>query len=152
MLKMYNNTVFNSLSNPSESSLFYKVVYTCIISFHFYEVDSFFLFVLTWEQFFIAFGEKGRKGVMEREKNIDVREKHWLSASHTIPDPGWYAPRLGIEPATFRLQDNAPTNWATLSRANSYKVDSIILTILKNVNSRKIMKPVWLNRASGWFS
>ena len=51
-----------------------------------------------------------------RERNIDVREKHWLIAFS-------YVPQLGIEPIIWVCAligsqwDNAPTNWTTLARA-----------------------------------
>ena len=54
----------------------------------------------------------------ERERNIDLREKHQLDACHTCPDWGSntqsrYVPWLGIEPTNFGVWDNAPTNWTT---------------------------------------
>ena len=59
---------------------------------------------------FIDFRERGREmrdGERERERNnIDVREKHWLVASHMYPDRGSnpqlrYVPWPGIELLTF---------------------------------------------------
>ena len=73
----------------------------------------YFFFILTREHFFIAFREEGR------ERNIDAREKRRLIASHTCLDQGLYTPRLEIEPATFWLWNDAPTNWAIPARANS---------------------------------
>ena len=54
----------------------------------------------------------------QTEKEISVREKYWLVASHTCPDQGLKpqpkcVPWLGIEPTTFWCGDDAPTNWAT---------------------------------------
>ena len=60
----------------------------------------------------------------ERERNISVREKHWLVAIHaqtrchphphqrSNPQPR-YIPWPGIRPTTFLLRDDAPNNWAT---------------------------------------
>ena len=57
-----------------------------------------------------------------RERNTDVREKHLLVASHMCPGQELYVSGLGIKPATqecaqsgiepitFQLRDNAPTN------------------------------------------
>ena len=42
---------------------------------------------------FYLFLEKGEGKKKERERNIDVREKHWSVASHTHPD--W---RLNLQP------------------------------------------------------
>ena len=60
---------------------------------------------------------KGRG--QQREKHIDVREKHQLVAIRMCPD--WelnpqprYMPWAGIEPANlqpFGVWDDAPTNW-----------------------------------------
>ena len=89
--------------------------------------DEFILFgyfilflILTQGHFFITFREKKR--AEGRERNTADREKHWLVASHMCPDRGLnpqprYVPRLGIEPASFQLWDDAPTNWAVLARA-----------------------------------
>ena len=72
---------------------------------------SFFFFNLYLKTcFFIAFfREKGR------ERNIDMRE--------TVHPDGWsnlqlrHVPWPGIEPTTFLLRDDAPTNWAIWARA-----------------------------------
>ena len=45
-----------------------------------------------------------------RKRNMVAREKHWLVASHTHSDQ-----ELNLQ--TPQLQDDAPTNWATLARA-----------------------------------
>ena len=42
----------------------------------------------------------------ERDRNIDVREKHPLVTSHMHPN-------RGSNPQTFRVWDDAPTNRAT---------------------------------------
>ena len=47
-----------------------------------------FSLIFTWGHFFSLLLEREE----EREKNIDVREEHWLGID--------YMPRLGIEPAT----------------------------------------------------
>ena len=54
--------------------------------------------------------------------NIYLREKHWSVVSHMCPDQELNLnPYLSVfresNPQPFGLQDNAPTNWATLSRA-----------------------------------
>ena len=64
------------------------------------------------------FRERGREE--EREG-----EKHRSLASHMRPYWGpnpqrRYVLWLEIKPATFSLQDDAPTNWATLARAEAY--------------------------------
>ena len=55
---------------------------------------------------FIDFRERARKREKEKERNVGVREKHPLAASHMHPDQGsnpqpWYEPWLGIKPAHF---------------------------------------------------
>ena len=64
------------------------------------------------------FRERGREEEREGEKH------RWL-ASHMRPYWGpnpqrRYVLWLEIKPATFSLQDDAPTNWATLARAEAY--------------------------------
>ena len=54
----------------------------------------------------IDFRERGREG--EREKNIGMREKHWLAVSHMHPNqrPNPQprdVPWPGIEPVTFQF-------------------------------------------------
>ena len=84
-------------------------------------VSILFYFFLTWGHFFIPFRLTGR----EREKNIDVREKHQLVVScthlecgdHMCLDQGLnlqprHVPWLGVEPTTSWLQDNT---WSTCS-------------------------------------
>ena len=53
---------------------------------------------------FIDFRKRGSE--REKGRNIDVREKHQLVASHTLPDWGLnpqprHVPQLGIEPVNF---------------------------------------------------
>ena len=65
---------------------------------------------------FILEGGEGRE--KERERNSDVREKHWLAAfcthSNQAPKPPpRHVPWLGIKPVTFRLAGHCPINWAT---------------------------------------
>ena len=79
-----------------------------------------FFFVFTRGHFFIALKKRGRE--RERETSMSERERHWLVASCTHPDWGLYTlgqgikpqpryvPWLRIEPATFWLQDDVPTN------------------------------------------
>ena len=67
--------------------------------------------------------EEGKEeGERKGERYMDVREKHQLIVSYTFSDWGSnpqprHVPWPGIEPSTFQLKDDAPTNWATLSRA-----------------------------------
>ena len=67
------------------------------------------------------FRERGRRE-KERERNIDVREKHWLIASPTHPYWGpnpqpRCVPWQGMEPVTFCFMAWCSTNWDTLVRA-----------------------------------
>ena len=66
------------------------------------------------------FLEKGKE--KERKRNIDMREKHGLVASHTCPNQGpkpqpRHVPWPGIEQVTFCFVRRHPTNWVTLVRA-----------------------------------
>ena len=71
------------------------------------------------DTFFIAFRERGSE--RERERNIDVREKHQLVASICTPtgdrSPNLDMPWPGIELVTFWFAGDAPANWATPARA-----------------------------------
>ena len=76
---------------------------------------------------FIDLKERGRRE-KERERNIDVREKHLLVASCIHPDQGvnlqpnpWprHVSWLAIEPTIFWSAGWYPTNWATPARATS---------------------------------
>ena len=54
----------------------------------------------------------------ERERNINVREKHWLVAFSVCPDWGMnpkprHVPWLEIKPKIFWLAEQHPTNWTT---------------------------------------
>ena len=95
-----------------------------ILTFPLWVSFSFFLFFFLYSflSFFLPsflpfFLEREREG-----ENIDVREKHWLVASHTCPCQG---PNLqsrhvswpGIKPVTFHFVGWCPTNWATPIRA-----------------------------------
>ena len=59
----------------------------------------------------------------EKERNIDVGEKHWSLASHTLPagdlarNPGMYPAWLAIEPETFQFAGWHAIHWATPARA-----------------------------------
>ena len=60
----------------------------------------------------------------EKERNIDVREKHQSVASHIHSNRGpnlqpRRVPWLGTEPATLWSTEQCPTHWATLVRAAS---------------------------------
>ena len=72
---------------------------------------------------------------------MDVIEKHQLVASWMCPDQEWnpslrYVPWLGIKPTTFQLQDDAPTNWATLTTAKLYVLSSLnfLVSLLKSMD------------------
>ena len=63
----------------------------------------------------------------ERNRNIDVREKHQLAASQTCPDrilnpQPRHVPWPGIELATFWFAGQHPTHWATLIRAEDLSI------------------------------
>ena len=78
----------------------------------------FFFFNPHPRMFFITFREREEGW----ERNTHVREKHQLVASRMSPDRASelqprYLPWLGIEPTTFRLWDDAPTNWTTPARS-----------------------------------
>ena len=96
--------------------------------------------------FFIAFLE--REG--RRETNINVREKHQLVASCKHLDQGAnlqhrYVPWLGIEPAPFRLWDDAPPNWDTPARAIFlfFKLLLCFITVLQNTAFFIFSYTVW---------
>ena len=95
-----------------------------VLLIYFFLIWGFFFFFF----FLLLFRETGRD--RRREKNIDVGEKHRLVAFcrhwdwgiiHTQTGgsnpPPRCEPWLGIEPLTFWLWDDLPTNWATLARA-----------------------------------
>ena len=70
------------------------------------------LFILIGECLLIFFWER------ERERNIDVREKHWSVASCMRPNQGSnrnldMCPDRESNPQTFGVQGDAPINWAT---------------------------------------
>ena len=73
--------------------------------------------------------ERGEQMERLKERNINVREKHRLVASHMHPDWGWTR-RLDMcadpesNPRSFSAGDDSPTSWATPARA-----DPSILTI-----------------------
>ena len=81
------------------------------------------------------FRERGREG--ERERNIDVREKHWSIASLKCPDqeqnpqpkymPDWESNLWHLD-----AQDDSPTNQATLARAQPiFKPKNIMSLYIK---------------------
>ena len=69
--------------------------------------------ILIFKKYFIyLFLERGEGREKKRERNINVREKHWLVASQTLlgqgPNPPpRHVPWLRIELATLALQDDA---------------------------------------------
>ena len=67
----------------------------------------------------------------ERERNVHVREKHWLvfSCMHADQGPKQHPKHvawLGMKPATFHFARQCPANWVTLVRAhcNTFNVIS----------------------------
>ena len=73
----------------------------------------------------------------ERERNIDVREKHQLVASHTHPNWGpnlqaRYVPSLGIEPTTFLVYGMMlqPTVFKPLKKQEVVILRTIIFTAI----------------------
>ena len=118
---------FEHLSIPSElrrvtidAGVWPHCVYISLISTSFIMLSFqsnirvlLFFKILTQGHLFIAFREREREE--GRERNIDVREKHQLVASHIYNDQGLnlqprYVPQLGTEPATSWLWEEAPTN------------------------------------------
>ena len=77
-----------------------------------------------------VFSQRGREGKREGEKHRSEKhrsKKHQSIAScvrkHAQPDQGpnhilGMCPDWELNPGPFSLQDNAPTNWATLARAD----------------------------------
>ena len=64
----------------------------------------------------ISFLERGEGRGKEREKKMDVREKHWSAdfCPCRRPNPqSRHVPWPEIEPATFHFAGRCPTNWAT---------------------------------------
>ena len=76
--------------------------------------------VLFFKDFiYLFFRGEGRE--KERERNIDVREKHHLAASHTGPSQVWIPqPRHlpGIKLVTFHFAEQCSANGVTTVRAN----------------------------------
>ena len=81
--------------------------------------------------YFLSFLIDSREGEgrdKERQRNISVREKHDLGASHTsCTRPDWklnLQPRhmtcLGLKPENFLFAGQCPTNWDMLVRAINY--------------------------------
>ena len=83
----------------------------------------------------LFFRERGREGEEEGERNINVREKLAcaLTVNQTL-NPG-VCPDWESNPWPFGLQDNAPTNWATLARAQQKKkkLSFVNMSFLKKV-------------------
>ena len=83
----------------------------CTISFWY--VHTYFLYL---------FFERGKRREKERERSINVREKHWSVASPMCPNWGLNMhPRLRPDRESnwqpFVLWDDAPTDWAAPVRA-----------------------------------
>ena len=72
-----------------------------------------FLLVLEWEE------QRGE----ERERNMEVRGKHWLAASHMRPDQGLnlqtrFVPWPEFEPMTCWCMGHPPDIWPGLFSYN----------------------------------
>ena len=67
------------------------------------------------------FLERGEGREIEREKNIDEREKHqWVASHKPQPSPGpqpRHVRQPEIKPVTFQFTGGRPIHWATLIRA-----------------------------------
>ena len=93
--------------------------WSCLCGCYYWQRPPFF------KRFYYLILERGEGRKIERERNIYMRKKYWLVASHTCLDqtpnlqPG-HVPWLGIEPATFHFAVRCPTNWATLDRARTH--------------------------------
>ena len=79
--------------------------------------------------------ERGKGREKERERNIDVREKHKPVASGTLPNLGpnlqpRHVPWSRIEPATLCFAEWCPTNWATPVRAKPFLIFWNLLILL----------------------
>ena len=86
-----------------------------ILSFRLYNLFLFFNKIL-FKDFIYLFLERGEGRGKEREKNINVREKHRSVVSHTCPDQeSTWRP--------FALPDKCPPNWATAVRARLYNLN-----------------------------
>ena len=113
------------------------------LSFIFLATKSFFFLIFTWEYIcsLILEREEGR----ERERDIDVREKHWLVTSRTRPSQGLnlqprYGSCLGIQPAAFLCTDWHSSRLSHLARAGyqflvtsySFRFYSLILLFMSS--------------------
>ena len=116
--QMTSNLLFQNSPFPdsSQPTLFMDglTLFSCYITF------VWFCFKFTWR--ITSFSEKGEGREKERERNINVREIHWLVASHMHPDQGpnlkpRHVPWLKIEPITLHFAECCPTRWATPVRA-----------------------------------
>ena len=91
----------------------------------FFFQDFFLKLTLQWkiflEKILFIFRDRKREGEREKERIINMWEKHRWVASHMPPNRTWpaltHVPWLGIEPATFHFAGWYPTNWAMPARA-----------------------------------
>ena len=120
-----------------------------------------FLFFLNFLLFFIFFSpfidsrERGRDGESE-EKNMDVREKHLLVASHMRPNWGpnpqlrhtlWLESKL----VTFWFVEQLPTNWTTLARALIFQVTYIFYhSLVFHIFKLFLIIKIFLQMISFW--
>ena len=97
-----------------------------------------------------VFRKRGRKGERERERNIDLQEKHWWVASRMLPtadlacNPGMC---LGIEPVTLWFAGRHSIYWATPARAFLKNVSFLKYLSLERERKEKERKRninVWL--------
>ena len=87
------------------------------ISYIIFSKDFIYLFI-----YLFIYSERKEGREKERERNMDVREKHSLVASCTHPDqePNLqprHEPWRAIKPATFHFTGRCPTDWAMLVKA-----------------------------------
>ena len=84
---------------------------------HLFTLKNFFILIQEKKIFFIACRERGRQRGREKEKQQSVAFCTRLDWGSDPPPK--YVPWPGIKPTMLQLQDNAPTNGATLARAAS---------------------------------
>ena len=81
-------------------------------------------------KFFLFIHFERKRSGEERERNVDVREKHWSVAPCTRPNwgpnlPPRHVPWPGIWPTTFCCVGRCPTNWAPLVRALPFTLKTL---------------------------
>ena len=112
-----------SLSLPPPSSLSEIIFLKRLraVSVIFKKIWTNFLLLL-FKDFIYLFFERGERREKNRERNIDMREKHqWVASCMSLdwgPTPqSRHVPWQGIKLATLCFRGQCPTNWATLVRS-----------------------------------